>query len=630
MLHELTPGKGKNSFSFVDGNVSGRDLFVSTRKPAAKRGRSRKKKVENGEANETPKRGRPRKRNEPATPGTTSATPKRNTAMKRTVADVTEPIDLDDVEVVDMQEGAETSQADAEETQVFSDGDEGEIDITNNDDTGGFETTNQEVDFDWNSPTQDNRDETPLPVEPYRSFHSSGPSSPVYEEYQVPIPTFSSPPRPSSDDPYPQRPTLMYTPTPTDQARRRKARSRSASRERRMSFAPIPQWQGLPATPRRGGSVESQESDRVSESTRSTEIPSPVQPPTIELRRAVVTESMTPTRTWAAEFTAEAFRSDQSPSKIAHLPIASQIKMVPTVSIEDEVEEEEIGYTDDERGHMEDEEEDAVDFSYINTLLKNSPTAPKPIPQISRLREPPIVITSSPPDQPPSVYYQWKTKAISPLPTPPHPSQSPSTPVSEPSSSPEISLSQCRGSSRQSSPARSILTDLGDDVVDISSVSPLAAKRAANILIQTQCYSKITFDDEEGRKVWEEATSRAGDFELHQLDLASDDDSFDDDQKDEEDEDEADTEGTEKMKVEVTEPPPRISQGPWSKVDWKRMEKCLDLTDGDINSAIDLFQERYKGRERAEVEMRCRAVLLTRRRKALEGRKVEFVLATDE
>jgi len=169
---------------------------------------------------------------------------------------------------------------------------------------------------------------------------------------------------------------------------------------------------------------------------------------------------------------------------------------------------------------------------------------------------------------------------------------------------------------------------MGDDVVDISSMSPLAAKRAANILLHTQYYSKITFDDREGRKVWEEATSQAGEFELHQLDLNSDNPSFDYEEGEEEEEEEG--EESEEMKVDADEPPPRISHGPWNKLDWKRMEKCLDLTDGDMNDAIELFQERYIGREKQEVEMRCRAVLLTRRRKALEGRKVGFVLATDE
>jgi hypothetical protein len=159
-------------------------------------------------------------------------------------------------------------------------------------------------------------------------------------------------------------------------------------------------------------------------------------------------------------------------------------------------------------------------------------------------------------------------------------------------------------------------------------MSPLAAKRAANILLQTQYYSKIMFDDGEGRKVWEEATSQAGEFELHQLDLPSDNPSFDYEEGEQEEEEEE--EESEEMKVDALDPPPRISHGPWNKLDWKRMEKCLDLTDGDMNDAIELFRERYIGREKEEVEMRCRAVLLTRRRKALEGRKVEFVLATDE
>ena len=164
--------------------------------------------------------------------------------------------------------------------------------------------------------------------------------------------------------------------------------------------------------------------------------------------------------------------------------------------------------------------------------------------------------------------------------------------------------------------------------MDISSVSPLAAKRAADILLQTQCYSKITFDDGDGRKVWEEATSQGGDFELHQLDFEASLDDGDPDDAEDEPEDKDDQ--MEEVKVEIAPPPPRISQGPWSKMDWKRMERCLDSKSGDIDDAIDLFQERYIGRDRDEVEMRCRAVLLTRRRKALQGRKVGFVLTTDE
>jgi len=635
VLQELTPGKGRNSFSFVDGNVNGRELFVTTRKPAAKRARPRKKKDENGEVNETQKRGRPRKRDDPATPGTT--TPKGKTPTKRNLPqEVTEPIDLDDLEVVHLPDETEASQAEAEETQGLSDGDEGGFETTtNDDDVGGFETTSQDFNIDFEAPTRDNRDETPLPVEPYRSFHSSPPSSPVYEEYQVPIPTSSSPVRPSSEvRGRPQSPTSpLQTPTPNDHARRKKARSRSASRERRMSFAPIPEWQGLPSTPRRTGSQESEESDRVSQSTKSTEIPSPIALPPVEVRQAVYNESMTPLRNWVSELTTEAFQSDHSPSKILQLPIASQVRMIPSVTVKDEDQDQENDYTDEEHGYMEvEEQEEEIAFSYSNTFLKDSPSTPKPNPQISRLRDSPIVITSSPPDQPGPVHYQWKTKVVSPLPIPPHPQETSSSPqpVSECSSSPEISLSQCRPSSRQSSPARSILTDLGDDVVDISSMSPLAARRAANILLRTQCYSKITFDDDQGRKVWEEANFQAGDFELRQLDLPSETPSVEDEPTEEEQEEEEEEEENEEMKVDDPEPPPRISEGPWGKLDWKRMEKCLDLTDGDINDAIELFLERYIGRGREEVEMRCRAVLLTRRRKALEGRKVEFVLATDE
>ena len=595
----------------------------------------------NEEVNETPKRGRPRKRDESATPGTTT-TPKRKTPTKRTVPqEVTEPIDLDDIEIIDLQDETEASRADAEETQGFSDGDEGEFDTTNNDEeeAGGFDTTTHDFNIDFQTPTRDNRDETPLPVEPYRSFCSSPPSSPVYEEYQIPIPTSSSPVRPSSEDRgRPQTPiSPLQTPTPNDDARRRKARSRSASRERRMSFAPIPQWQGLPSTPRRTTSEESEESDRGSQSTKSTEVPSPIAPSRVEVRQTMYNESLTPLRNWVSALATEAFQSDQSPSKIVQLPIASRVNILPSVTVKDEEEENE--YNDEEHGYMEDDGDEDVTFSYSNTFLKDSPTTPKPSPQISRLRESPIIITSSPPDQPAPIHYQWKTNVISPLPTPPHPQESsssppPPQPAFERSSSPEISFSQCRLSSRQSSPARSILTDLGDDVVDISSVSPLAAKRAAKILLRTQCYSKITFDEGEERKVWEEATFQAGDFELQQLDLPSDGLSVED-EPEEVDEEEAEAEEEEEdhgeeMKDDVPEPPPRISQGPWNKLDWKRMEKCLDWTDGDMNDAIELFLERYIGRERDEVEIRCRAVLLTRRRKILEGRKVEFVLATDE
>jgi hypothetical protein len=174
---------------------------------------------------------------------------------------------------------------------------------------------------------------------------------------------------------------------------------------------------------------------------------------------------------------------------------------------------------------------------------------------------------------------------------------------------------------------------LGDDVVDISSLSPLAAKRAARILLRSTQYEKVTFDDELGGRIWEVASQGAGDYELSRVDIPTDDSEFEhEDDEDDEGIDEEEEGEEEEDEVVLPSPvrPTRISQGQWTKLDWKRLEKCLDHTDGEIYDAIDLFQERYIGRERVEVEMRSRAVLLARRRRALEGRNVEFILRTGE
>ena len=608
MLQELTPGK-RNSFSFVDGNVNERELFVTTRKPAAKRA-PRRKKREDGQ--ETPKRGRPRKRDGPATPGEPPAAPQRKSPPKKATSQA-EEIDVELVEEVDMLNGTETSQADVEqETQTYSEfGDDAGFEVSGYE----FDTPSQDA---LETPTRPPRDESPLPVEPYRSFRSSPPSSPVYEEYQVPIPTSSSPVRSAvHNTPFIGAPkSQIETPTPHDQMRRRRARSRSASRERRMSIAPIPQWQGLPSTPRRSVSVnfDGMDVDQTSTSTGTTDIRSPIVLPTFEVRQTLYNESMTPVRNWAAQIAEGAFQSDKSPSKIIQLPIASQVSTIPPVTIEDEAED--YCVENDATADNDDEIEQSEDSSLGHCSV--SPSTPKALPQIARLRESPIEITSSPPEEPPQIHYRWKTIVDS----------SPPVPVSEldSDSEPDLSMSQCRlSSSRQSSPARSILTDLGDDVIDISSLSPVAAKRAANILIQSQHYSKITFDDDEGQKIWQNAQDQAGEYELSQIELSSEqeEETMDEDEEMDEQEDEAPASPTPVR-------PPRISHGEWTKLDWKRMEKCLDLTEGEVSDAIDLFLQRYIGREREEIEMRCRAVLLSRRRRVLEGRKVGFVLSTDE
>jgi hypothetical protein len=599
VLQELTPGK-RNSFSFVDGNVSERELFVTSRKPAAKRA-PRRKKREDGQ--ETPKRGRPRKRDGPATPGEPPAAPQRKSPPKKATPQ-DEEIEVELVEEVDMLDGTETLQADVEqETQTYS---EFSDDV-------GFEVSGYEFDTPTQdpleTPTRPPRDETPLPVEPYRSFRSSPPSSPVYEEYQVPIPTSSSPvrssvhPTPFVATPKPQK----ETPTTHDQMRRRRARSRSASRERRMSIAPIPQWQGLPSTPRRSVSVDfdRMDVDQASTSTATTDIRSPIVLPTFEARRTVYNESMTPVRNWAAQIAEGAFQSDKSPSKIIQLPIATQVSTIPPVTIEDDAEDyfAENDATADNNNEIEQSEDSSVEHCSI------SPSTPKTLPQIARLRESPIEITSSPPEEPPQIHYQWKTMVDS----------SPPVPVSEldSDSEPDLSVSQCRmSSSRQSSPARSILTYLGDDVIDISSLSPVAAKRAANILIQSQQYSKITFDDDEGQKIWQNAQDQASEYELTQIERSSEQEEESMDEEEEMDEQEEEAPAS-----PIPVRPPRVSYGEWTKLDWKRMEKCLDFTEGEVTNAIDLFLQRYIGREREEVEARCRAVLLTRRRRVLEGEK---------
>jgi hypothetical protein len=613
VLQELTPGK-RNSFSFIEGNVNGRDLFVATRKPAAKRA-PRRKKRDDGE--ETPKRGRPKKRDGTATPGELPATPQRKSPPKKATSQP-EEIEVEPVKEVDMLDGTETSQADVEEaTQIYS----------QFADDDGFELSGYEIETPTQNPletpTRSPRDESPLPVQPYRSFHSSPPPSPVYEEYQVPIPTSSSPARASVyNTPFIAHPkSRIETPAAYDQMRRRRARSRSASRERRMSIAPIPQWKGLPSTPRRSVSEDADvmDVDQGSTSTGTTDIRSPMVLPTFEVRQTIYNESMTPIRNWAAEIAEGAFRSDKSPSKIVQLPIASQVPTIPPVTVQDEEEyySEENNITGDNKDQIDKSE----DFSVGHYSVP--PFPPKTMPQITRLRESPIVITSSPPQEPPQIHYQWKTIVDSSSPAP----------VSEldSDSEPDLSTSQCRISSlRQSSPARSILTDLGDDVIDISSMSPLAAKRAANILLKSQCYSKITFDDEEGQKIWQDAQDQAGEYELNQLELSNEQEEEDTDEEEEVEEEVQEEEEAEEDAPPALAGPSRISHGEWTKLDWKRMEKCLNLTEGEMNDAIDLFLQRYIGRERDEVEMRCRALLLTRRRRVLEGRKVGFILSTNE
>jgi hypothetical protein len=358
---------------------------------------------------------------------------------------------------------------------------------------------------------------------------------------------------------------------------------------------------------------------------------------------------MTPVRNWAAQVAEGAFQFDTSPGKLAQLRIASRIT-TPIVEDEDDEEEDEETFLP--------REDDTTQRSIYSTQDTSSLHL-RSLPQITRLLESPIVITSSPPLEPKPVHYQWKT-AINPdledkmsdlnisddeepaLPARPVYVISDDDDNEEQIS--ERSRSQSRYSSRQSSPARSILTDMGDDVISISSVNQRAAQRAAQHLLRSPYYSKVTFDDERGQKVWEQATANAGDYDLSPIDDDSQLEDLLDDPIDQSDEPEAEEEQEEEEDGEEEEleqnilgelantvrAPPRISQGEWTKVDWKRMEKCLDLMDGDTAEAVTLFLERYVGREREEVDMRCRAVLLAKRRRILEGKKVGFILSTHE
>jgi hypothetical protein len=157
-----------------------------------------------------------------------------------------------------------------------------------------------------------------------------------------------------------------------------------------------------------------------------------------------------------------------------------------------------------------------------------------------------------------------------------------------------------------------------------------------------------------GRRIWNQVSfSNVGEYELSKGSLSdgpNDGNSLDEhysEDDDEDDEEQVDDEHQgqserdimddvdEDLGMDIDSPspvraPPRISHGDWTKLDWKRLEKCLDQCNWDFNDSIELFQGRYIGREREELEMRCRAVLLTRRRKNLEGRKVEFILKTAE
>jgi hypothetical protein len=651
VLQELSPGR-RNSFSFIDGNVSGRELFITTRKPPVKR-RPRKK-AENGE---TPKRGRPRKRDSTAQPAEEPATPAAQTtdnpATPQTVA--TEDVEVLEVEALDHPEKPDESQVDAdqgtelEETRRAS-GFEEDAGI---EDEGGFGES--QYDLDLETPTRNFRvPDSPLPVEPYTrrfSFHSSPPSSPVYEEYQVPIPTSSSPVR--SSDPRTPRTATPRSPLDSQKVyRRRTARSRSASRERRMSIAPVPQSQGLPTTPRRSASEESETLERGSVSSQSTQARSPgILPPlsATSSLQPTYSEGMTPVRNWAARVAEGAFQFDTSPGKLAQLRIASRIT-TPMVEYEDDDDD------DDEEEAFLPPEDDTTQRSIYSTQDTSSLHL-RSLPQITRLRESPIVITSSPPLEPKPVHYQWKTVSnpdledhMSDLNLSDEEPALPEPPVyliddddDDKEQISERSRSQSQYS-RQSSPARSILTDMGDDVISISSVNQRAAQRAAQHLLRSPYYSKVTFDDERGQKVWEQATASAGDYALSPID---DDSQLEDlldypveseeleaeeleREEDGEDEEEQEQQNILSELANTVRAPPRISQGDWTKVDWKRMEKCLDLMDGDTTEAVTLFLERYVGREREEVEMRCRAVLLAKRRRILEGKKVGFILSTHE
>jgi hypothetical protein len=555
VLQELTPGRG--NLAFLNGNVDGRDLFVTTRKAPARK-RAQRKKSESGE---TPKRGRPRKKQEAQTPQQTHAeevTDNLNTTQTEQSAvedTVQEDILPEDVEVIEMADGTTDPEPDRTHTP-FSEIDE-----------NGFDESTYHIE----TPS---RAESPLPVTPYRSYRSSPPSSPVYEEYQVPIPPSSSPAKPSSTSATPQFESL---PIPR--------RRRSQSRERRMSFAPLDSSNGLPATPRR--------------QTHST-TPNPLS----SLRdTASPAEGMTTIRNWAAELASDAFRSPEK--LVTALPPLSPI------------------------------------------TLSDTDEPPTIGPQIARLRTETIVITSSPPEVCLPIRYQWKTRdeeaPLSPESiddgesslrrgTPGRPTSerntsrgSPASPVSPIARSSPTARgirfdSPREKGSRRSSPERSFLKQFGSDVVDIASVSPLAAKRAAGILLRTPYYARVTehaasneFSDQ-----WEDEGADA-----------------EEEEEEEEDNDDDAEQWSERAVLEddsvqptTPTPPPRLSLGPWSKLDWKRLEKCLDSTNSDTSDAITLFLERYLGRERPDVELRFKALMLTRRRKVLEGKNVEFKLGT--
>jgi len=611
--------------------VDGRELFVTTRKSVTKRKPRKKKEAGN---NDTPKRGRPRKRADPPTPKTTKEVLEDGVPGERQDEQFPEEADLEEIDFVGVQ-----AEPTVEEIDDIS-----EAVSTYGDDEGGFGESTYDIE---NSILEQGRDETPLPVMPYHSFHSSSPSSPpqspVYEEYQVPIPTSSSPAKPST----PVLTSRTVTPRhstfseeaeiSTVQSNRRRARSRSLSRERRMSFAPSQSCQGLPSTPRRRiaeipdseDELEQMEEDQESLTTKSTEVSSLDRLEDEETTQRVTVmsvhkEGMTPVRNWAAELAEDAFRFEKSPSKLVQLPSFNTPRQV---TVEDE-EENEPQEEDDESGFTNN------DISHF-ALIEQTPIELKVHPQITRLesirRESPIVITSSPPDTPAQQHYQWKTM-IPPQPTSLHPVDADD----------DISISHLNLSSPQcASPARLILTELGSDVVDISSTSPLAAKRAANILLRTPYYNKVNLREGEDGKIWDQVSAREEGLDLlDEFSFEADDEITEDsgaylgdnEVVGDTEEEEAEDEQTEEMDVESPSlvRPSRTSQGDWTKVDWKRLEKCLDLTDGEPNDAIDLFMERYIGREREEVELRYKALMVTRRRRALEGRKVEFLLSTVE
>jgi len=628
--------------------VNGRELFVTTRKPSARKPRKKREPI--GNNNETPKRGRPRKRQDATTPDGKPVSRTPQTADRIPDNQVPET-ETEEPFVLDVEDATETSQA---ETELEPDEERSTWDASELEDSG-FEVR----EYEFETPTRNNRDNSPLPVEPYVSLHSSRHESPVYEEYQVPIPTSSSPPRPSESGstPYARRASHRFTspvstPTSMEQIRRQRARSRSASRERRMSFAPLAPGQGLPPTPRRQSVSPIHATSNVDEEMESIRSPSTqyededgltdhLSAPLEEIHPVHI-EGMTPVRNWAAELAEGAFKFGASPSKFTQLPIANNFAIPPPSPTMEEVSDE-------------DEPESQHSIRESSRLSIDTPLTPKLHPQIGRLKESPIVITSSPPDIPSQPRYQWKSV---PIPTPedqspaaeeqtfafPEESQLPlqdeeweEQPPEDDESEPAISVCQSQVSSRQSSPARSILEDFGDDVIDISSMSPLAAKRAANILLRSQYYSKISFDDETGQRIWDDAQSQAGDYELSQIEISDEvlpeeevDEEDDEVDEDDADDEQGDQQEGEEAKAEEPIPLPRVSEGEWGKLDWKRLEKCLDYTDGEMNEAIDLFQQRYIGRQREELEMRSKALLLTRRRRVLEGVKVEFILSTDQ